>query len=245
VSEEYSRQRLLVRATELVPQPLKSAIAQLAIVHARKRRSSRVFYFRGREYEYFFHPYNLAWRNERTVELPIALQMLEDCSGETLEVGNVLPHYVDIQHDVLDKYEVARGVINEDASSYRPDKRYALILSMSTLEHMGWDEHPRDIDKPALAVANLSSLLAPGGTLVATLPVGQNPELERLIERGEISFTELYALRRVSRNNDWEEADYESVKGLCYSNRSYRAKAIIVGLIREGQVEGASDPHAR
>ncbi len=184
MSEEYSRQRLLVRATELVPQPLKSAIAQLAIVHARKRRSSRVFYFRGREYEYFFHPYNLAWRNERTVELPIALQMLEDCSGETLEVGNVLPHYVDIQHDVLDKYEVARGVINEDASSYRPDKRYALILSMSTLEHMGWDEHPRDIDKPALAVVNLTSLLAPGGTLVATLPVGQNPELERLIERG-------------------------------------------------------------
>ena len=157
----------------------------------------------------------------------------------------MLSHYVDIQHDVLDKYEVARGVINEDASSYRPDKRYALILSMSTLEHMGWDEHPRDIDKPALAVANLTSLLAPGGTLVATLPVGQNPELERLIERGEISFTELYALRRVSRNNDWEEADYESVKGLCYSNRSYRAKAIIVGLIREGQVEGASDHHAR
>jgi len=235
VSEEYSRQGFLVRATQLIPQPLKGPPTRLAIAYARRARSSRVFRFRGREYEYFYHAYNLAWRNERTVEIPIAMRMLEDCGGETLEVGNVLSHYVDIHHDVLDRYEITGGVINEDVTSYRPDKQYALILSISTLEHVGWDEYPRDVDKLARAVANLASLLAPEGKLVATMPVGQNPEADRLIQRGEIGFTELYALRRVSRNNDWEEADCESVKNLDYSNKSYRASAVIVGLMRKGR----------
>lgn len=232
MSKECAQQGLLVRATRLIPQQLKGSPARLAIAYARKRRSSRVFLFRGREYEYFYHHYNLAWRNERTVEIPIAMGMLENCPGETLEVGNVLSHYVDIQHDVLDKYEVTGEVINEDVASYRPDKHYALILSISTLEHVGWDEYPRDVNKPALAIANLESLLAPGGKLVVTMPVGQNPELDRLIRQGEIGFTELYALKRVSRNNDWQEFDYESVCNLSYSNRSYRANAVIVGLIR-------------
>lgn len=53
-----------------------------------------------------------------------------------------------------------------------------------------------------------------------------------MIRQGEIGFTELYALKRVSRNNDWQEVDYESARNLSYSNRSYRASAVIVGLIR-------------
>jgi hypothetical protein len=39
-----------------------------------------------------------------------------------LEVGNVLSHYFPVHHDVLDKYEKAKGVINEDVVEFSPAK---------------------------------------------------------------------------------------------------------------------------
>jgi hypothetical protein len=38
---------------------------------------------------------------------------------------------------VLDKYEQAPGVINEDVVSFSPPQKYDLIVSVSTLEHVG------------------------------------------------------------------------------------------------------------
>src|SRR5579872_7186960 len=73
------------------------------------------FEFRGKTYLYFWHRYNATWRNERAVEIPIAREFIaQSRGGNVLEVGNVLSHYGPVQHDVLDKYEKAEGVINED-----------------------------------------------------------------------------------------------------------------------------------
>ena len=227
VEEGYSRPGWLPRATELVPCRLKDALARAAISFSRKRRPE-TFGFGGREYRYFFHPYNLAWRNERTVEIPIVSAMLRECSGETLEVGNVLSHYLETHHDVLDRYEVSPGVTNQDVTDFDPGKEYELIISVSTLEHIGWDECPRNPDKAARAISHLKSLLAPTGTLIATIPVGLNPELDREIKRGEIRFTELRALRRVSHRNEWEEIDWAAAWGFGYCNRAYRASAVVV-----------------
>ena len=193
--------------------------------------------FNGREYSYFYHPYNLAWRNERAVEVPIVRELVLAHEGQSvLEVGNVLAHYMETDHQVVDKYEIAEGVINADAADFEPGNHYGLIVSISTLEHVGWDETPRDPRRVVAAVNNLAGLLAPGGVLVATAPFGLNPEFDRLLVSGELPFTEIDSLRRMGAKNVWEQADLSSVLGSIYTRRAFRADAIIIGTIREGQV---------
>jgi SAM-dependent methyltransferase len=222
------------RLVDAPPKILREGFKKLAVYYCRLFKSSKMFSFRGRDYHYFFHSYNLAWRNERTVEIPIARGFLSEYAGrDILEVGNVLAHYVDVSHDVLDKHEVSSGVINEDALDFDPGKKYDLIISISTLEHIGWDEQPRDPEKARLAVANLAGLLATGGQMVVTVPLGYNPEFDRLLEQRDKPFTEIYALRRIPGRNEWTEADFESVSGSGYPRKRFRADAIIVGVINE------------
>lgn len=122
--------------------------------------ASKSFSFNGKNYHYFVHPHNFTWRNERAIEVPVGRKLLENYkTQEILEVGNVLNHYFPVSHDVLDKYEIAPGVINEDVVSYKPAKKYDLILSLSTLEHVGWDEIPQEKNKILKAVAHLKTLL--------------------------------------------------------------------------------------
>lgn len=112
-----------------------------------------------------------------------------------LEVGNVLSYRFGVSHDILDKYDINRHVINEDVVRFSPQKRYDLIVSISTLEHVGWDEIPKEPRKILLALENLKKILAPGGQLIVTLPLGYNPDMDKLLSDGEIKFEEVYYLK--------------------------------------------------
>jgi hypothetical protein len=169
-------------------------------------KSSRKFQVHGKEYSYFYHRHNTTYRNERAVEIPIITELLNDhIPEETLEIGNVVSHYFKVNHDIVDKYEKVRGVINEDVVDFRPANKYRLIISISTLEHVGWDEQPREPKKIFPALKNLKKCLAHGGLLVVTIPLGQNPILDKYIEMGQLEFTESYYLKRISKDNQWEE----------------------------------------
>ena len=94
--------------------------------------------------------------NERAIEVPIVWKIVSEYSeGRILEVGNVLSHYFSVCHDILDKYEKADGVINQDVVNFWAPNKYELIVSISTLEHVGWDESPRDPNKILRAIENL------------------------------------------------------------------------------------------
>lgn len=234
--------RTVKRLVDAPPLCFRNAFKQLAVSCCRLLGSSKTFPFQGSDYHYFYHPYNLAWRNERAIEIPIMVAFLASHQGqEVLEVGNVLSHYLPVGHDILDKYESAEGVINEDAVDFDPGKKYDLIVSISTLEHVGWDETPRDTGKLSATVKNLAGLLAPGGELVATVPLGLNPEFDRLLEQGNMPFDEMRAMRRSPGGNKWVEADFDSVRGTTYAMNRFRADAIIVGKIRNAQAESAGD----
>ena len=130
-----------------------------------------------------------------------------------LEVGNVLAHYGAPGHDVLDKYEDAPNVINDDIVDFTPDAPYEAILSISTLEHVGWDERPREPDKTLRAYRALRTMLAPGGAMLLTCPIGQNPHLDEYIQQEPLDFPERHYLQRVSRDNEWREVDLRAVRG--------------------------------
>lgn len=147
-----------------------------------------------------------------------------------LEVGNVLAHYFPVAHDRVDKYERAPGVINEDVVDYRPGKAYDLIVSISTLEHVGWDETPRDPDKILRALDNLARLAAPGGRIVVTLPLAYNPNVDAYLKDGRIAFAERLCLKRVSRDNRWEQVEWPEVQDARYDTPFRRINALVVGI---------------
>ncbi len=68
-----------------------------------------------------------------------------------------------------------RSVLNVDALEYRPDTPFTSILTISTLEHVGFDEDDQDPDKTRRLIDHLVTLLAPGGELLVTFPPRLQP----------------------------------------------------------------------
>jgi hypothetical protein len=164
----------------------------------------------GREYDYFWHPVETTWRSERAVEVPVGLAELRTADPRrTLEVGNVLCKYTHppAAHTIVDKYEQAHGVINADALTYSGGP-YDLIVSISTLEHIGYDEEPREPDKAARTIANLRHLLSPSGTMIATIPVGYNRDLDDALRDGSLGAHVAY----LGRTSEWRWRQMEAAE---------------------------------
>jgi SAM-dependent methyltransferase len=190
-------------AREVLMKPLRVTFAPLII--PRLPRNS--FVFHGKSLPYFFHGYNMTWAGERCVEVPIAFNYLEQAAGKNiLEVGNVLSHYRETTHDILDKFEKGRGVINEDILTFAPAKKYDLVLSISTFEHIGFDD---EADEPSgkkilAAIAACRKLLSPSGRLIITVPLGYNPDLDQLVASGGLDVSAESFLRRTGFS-EWQE----------------------------------------
>jgi SAM-dependent methyltransferase len=194
---------------------------------------SRRFDLNGNSYRYFYQRYNTAWRNERTVEIAIFKALLNQYRDKrVLEVGNVLSHYLpDVvpgrSHIVVDKYEVAEGVVNEDIVSYQAEA-FDLIISISTLEHVGWDEEPRDPEKVLRAIDKLKKLVKPGGELVVSIPLAYHPPLDRALVEGKIVFDKVTYLKRINQFNSWREVAAEAVEGVVFNDPYPGASAVAV-----------------
>ncbi len=194
-------------------------------------RPNTYFEFSGAKYRYLYSKRNFTWESERQVEVPVILaEVRKSRSKRILEVGNVLSNYADVHHDVLDKYEVADGVINEDVVNFKTKRPYDLIVSISTLEHVGWDETPRERMKFVKAIDNLRKNLSKKGKIVFTVPIGYNKDIDWLLFHKKIDFAEVHYLKRISKEM-WIETTWENVKrskcGYPYSN----SNAIVVGTI--------------
>lgn len=195
-------------------------------------RSSEHFTLAGVEYPYFYHWYNRTWMNERTVEIPIVRQILTARPGASvLEVGNVLQHYFKRDHEVVDKYEKADGVQNIDVVDFQTNKKFDVIVCISTLEHVGWDDPPRDPEKPVRALEHLKSLLAPGGKIMVTIPIGYNPDIDQLLGKGRLAFDSLRFLKRITPDNRWVEMDWNGVSGSKYNTPFPAANALAIGIV--------------
>jgi SAM-dependent methyltransferase len=190
--------------------------------------SRREFELGGERFRYLAHRHKHSWLGERAVEVPVvAAAVARARDARVLEVGNVLSHYTAVSHEIVDKYERAPGVRNVDVMDLRTQTPYDLIVSISTLEHVGVDDTPRDPARAIAAVAHLRALLAPGARLLATVPVGYNRELGRAIAEGSSGFDEVRALVRVGRGLDWRERDVSDALALSYDRLLYRASAVL------------------
>jgi hypothetical protein len=182
------------------------------------------FVYRGKKYRYFYHPYHRTWMTERAIEIPIILEMLKNSDGSILEIGNVLNHYANIPHDVVDKFEKAPGVVNEDVVSFKTDKKYDSIVSISTIEHVGWDEDKSE-DKIPKSLENLKKHLKKNGRIIITVPVNYNPWLDKMMEKGDL-FDEMHFMKR-KLFNQWKESNWQKIKN-CGFSEDARGLAILI-----------------
>jgi len=167
-------------------------------------RPPRTFRYRGRELSEFHHPSGRTWLTERAVEVAVARDFLASlpADAEVLEVGNVLARYGHHGHLVVDRYERAPGVVNVDAEDHTPDRAPDAIVTISTLEHIGWDEPVRDPAKAGRTLRHLRGLLAPGGRMLVTVPLGYHPGLD-VLALGDNDAIHAEVIRR-RRGGGWE-----------------------------------------
>lgn len=211
-----------------------SYVKYLTMCNYYKLFGHKTFLMDGKTYHYFYHKYNHTWRNERTVEIPIVWDIIKKYQGKAiLEVGNVLSNYFSINHDVLDKYDNGKGVINEDVIDFKSSRKYDLIVSISTLEHVGWDEEIKESDKILYAIENLKLCLADMGILIVTMPLGYNSYLDTLLKEKRIEFTKTYFMKRITSDNKWAETAWEDVKDLKFSYDPVFANGLIIGIIKK------------
>jgi hypothetical protein len=157
---------------------------------------------------------NRAFQTERSIEIPIAWNILQSTPSNSniLEVGNTLSHYLPCNHLIVDKYEKAPNVTNIDIIDYITPKKFDLILCISTLEHIGWDEFPQDFGKIIKTVNHLQSLLTENGKLVITIPTNYNPFLDNLLKSMSFPAKKIWALKRLSySSNTWQESNLSEV----------------------------------
>lgn len=211
---------------EVFKKPLRMAFAPLII----SRLPKGEFTYQTRRLEYFYHRYNMTWASERCVEVPIALEAIARHRGEhILEVGNVLSHYQPVTHDLVDKYEPGPTGIAQDIAEYVPTEPYGLIISISTFEHIGFDDDAAtsSADKILAALQNCRRMLQPSGELVVTVPIGYNPELDRMISRRELGAErETFLGRRTAL--EWRECSREEALVCQYRRPFPYANAIMV-----------------
>jgi len=199
------------------------------IINFKKRGS---FIFEGKELKLFYHRYNLTWSNERAVEIPIARYFINNSRGRILEIGNVMSHYQKVDWDILDKFEIGKGVINEDIVAFKPKKKYDLIISFSTFEHIGYDDSlgnsRNSYDKIIKAFENVKrNCLNKNGKIIITVPLRYNPYIDEIIFQNKLEFKKIIFVKRISKNQ-WAEVGKNSASDSKFNSPSPYGNCIAV-----------------
>jgi len=211
---------------ELFLKPIRYIFAPFIIPCLAKSK----FIFDDRSLELFYHNYNMTWANERSVEIPIIRDFLNNYQSENvLEIGNVLSHYGDVNHTILDKFETGKGIINEDILDYTSSDKFELIVSISTFEHIGFDDEiDGDSGVKILHAIDISrKLLTENGRLVLTLPLGYNPSLDHLISVNQLHSNRSFFICRTGRLQ-WEATNVDKALASRYGSPFPYANAIMI-----------------
>jgi hypothetical protein len=141
-------------------------------------------------------------------------------------------HYGHTGHTVLDKYEVIPGVLNDDIADFVPEVPFDSVVAISTLEHVGWDETPREPAKVFRAIDNVKNCVGnPGGRVLVTMPIGHNKALDAGLRAGDVTFPEESWLVRRNRRNEWAEVERDEALSKEYGSPYTNANGLFVGMI--------------
>ena len=127
--------------------------------------------------------------------------------------------YIHFEHTILDKYEIETGIVNQDIVDYNPKSRFDAIISISTIEHVGFDEPDRKEGKALAALLKIEDLLSEGGEALISVPVRYNPEIDYILANRVINFSKVIYMKKRSRMNLWTETDFNDCRKIPYNYR--------------------------
>jgi hypothetical protein len=193
-----------------------------------------------------YNDYNISFMNERTIEIPFVLHLLKKyiklfSNLNILEIGNTLIHYENknniIKRKILDKYEVYPNVINLDLEDYKSTKKFNIIFSISTLEHIGSDYgENRNDSKFKKSISKCIELLDQDGFLIITLPIYYRNVVDDFIFENNM-FLEKHFFLRKNIQNDWMKSTEKETKAnknkLIYNKNFPLANALFIGVIKK------------
>jgi hypothetical protein len=145
---------------------------------------SRTFQFAGHRLYYFFHHHNCGWPphkcTERTVELAVANRWLDGVEGAVWEIGAVTPYYWPGRVSAVIDPADGHRLVTHQQSMFDLDLTGRVVLSISTLEHIGSGEYglEQSIDGAPQA---LQKIFAESPRFLVTFPVGCNKALDQFV----------------------------------------------------------------
>jgi hypothetical protein len=196
-------------------------------------RSRKSFIFDGKRFKYFYSGGGVF--SERVIEIPLINHFLhKNKKKKSLEIGNVLNSYKKYNLDVVDKYDENENIINQDIIDYKPKVKYDLAVSISTLEHVGWDERPKNPQNFSKAIKNIrKNCLKKRGKLIFTVPLGYNHYMDRILRNNKIKLYKKYFFKRISLNNQWVLTNEKEAFSKKYNFPYECANAIMLGILKK------------
>ena len=164
---------------------------------------------RGQLYEsegmtYLNHVYNNTHKNERCVEIPLALDFITE-HPDYVEVGAVLPYYGYTTDQVIDPFD---DLGNDKRRLQDCDLTGLNVVSISTLEHIGKEDYGNQEINTHEAFEGLKQIISQAKNYFITIPVGYNKVLDEDIDW---ILDELNCYGLVRRNNLIEPPKWEKV----------------------------------
>jgi hypothetical protein len=194
-------------------------------------RKKLTFSFLNIDIHYYCHWYNLTFTNERAVEIAIVHHVLEKFRGKKiLEIGNVLSNYYETSHQIIDKYEKGRNITNIDITDYNSTTLYDLIISISTLEHVGYDEYPQSKNKIHKAIKIIRNHLSEEGLCIASIPIGYNENLSPMIANNELFDTQ-YFFERLTKTNKWIQTTKDKALMKSFDDPFPFSNGLMIGIV--------------
>lgn len=187
----------------------------------------RYFKYEGCRIKYFIRLARII-NSERIVEIPLTIKLIQKTKFDScLEIGDTVSKYFTFPHDIIDKYERRHNIIQADAYSYNFPVKYDLIISISTIEHIGKDEDKVFPEKAVLTLKRLMQQLNTHGLLFVTVPINYNEELDTFI-RSNPSELNICFLARISFTNMWRQVSKETAFQHTYNYSYFHANSIAI-----------------
>lgn len=165
------------------------------------------FIYKNKKYNYFEHNYNKTRINERAVEIPIAIEALNILKEDVLEIGCVLPYYLnDINHEVVDLVDEHPKSKKIDATTISFKNKN--IITISTVEHIGLSDYNIEKKETYSASKLCEKIIDESLKYFITWPLGYNKDLDHwAFNKKNLSF-----ISRSSNNKyQWVEKKFEEL----------------------------------
>ncbi len=163
------------------------------------------FILNGKNYQLYEHSYNCGYKHtrmtERSVEVALAKEYVDNCNGEIIEIGAVTPYYFFDEKisAIIDPTDV-HGRVTKD-SIFNCDLKSKHVLSISTVEHIGLSDYGMHETKNAIDA--IEKILKESASCLITAPLGYNKLLDKWVNENQ-SDGRVKLMRR-SLNNYWME----------------------------------------